>query len=655
MKISTVLDQIDLGAVALPEFQRGYVWNREQVRGLMYSLYRKHPVGSLLVWVTKTEQADARGDGNLAPGSVKLLLDGQQRMSSLYGIIKGCPPKFFDGNDQAFTGLHFNLADETFEFYAPVKMKDNPLWVSVTECLQLGAGKAIQKIIQVVELQANLPTYINRLTALDQIKEIELHIEEVAGSDKTVDVVVDIFNRVNSGGTKLSKGDLALARICAQWPDARDEMKSRLKRWHNAGFSFRLEWFLRSINSVMTGEALFSALKDVETPAFQKGMVQAEKAIDGLLNMISSRLGLDHDRVLGSKGSFPLMARYVAECGGHISNHQQRDKLLYWYIHTILWGRYAGSTESILNQDLSLIENIDGCLDRLIEQLRRNRGDLRVQPDDFLGWSQGARFYPLLYMLTRVCHSKDFLTGVELSNMILGSLSRLELHHIFPKAFLYKHGYSRSEVNALANFTFLTQETNVLLSDRSPENYLMEVSKNNPGALESHWIPTDERLWKPENYAEFLAARRELLAGAANRFLDSLLEGSIPESVQEPSILDRIVDVVPGSVDTEDEESIILDCLDWVIKQGLSEGEMLYELTDPDTGNPLAIIDIAWPNGLQEGLSEPVALLIDEDSDVEEIVNAAGYRFYTTVDDFKAYVRRAIFGDNLLDIGAQQP
>lgn len=644
MKINTILDQIDLGAIALPEFQRGYVWNREQVRGLMHSLYRKHPVGSLLVWVTKTEQVDARGDGELTPGSVKLLLDGQQRITSLYGLIKGRSPKFFDGNAQAFAGLYFNLDDETFEFYAPVKMKDNPLWVSVTECMQLGAGKAIQNIMSVPELQANLPTYINRLTALDQIKEINLHIEEVAGEDKTVDVVVDIFNRVNSGGTKLSKGDLALARICAQWPDARDQMKIRLGKWHKAGFSFRLEWLLRNINSVMTGEALFSALRDVDTPAFQSGLAQSEKAIDALLNMISSRLGLDHDRVLGSKGSFPLMARYIAQRGGQINNHHERDKMLFWYVHTILWGRYAGSTESILNQDLSLIEDTNGGLDRLIEQLRRNRGDLRIQPDDFLGWSQGARFYPLLYMLTRVCHSKDLLSGVELSNMILGSLSSLQLHHILPKALLYKNEYSRPEVNALANFTFLTQETNIQLSDRSPDDYLKEVSDTNPGVLESHWIPTDESLWKPENYRDFLAARRGLLAEAANHFLDGLLAGSVPEVAQGPSIVDRVVDLVPGSVDTEDEENTILDCLDWVIQQGLSEGELTYELTEPDTGQSLAIIDLAWPNGLQEGLTEPVALLIDEDSDVEEVVNAAGYRFFTNVEDFKAHVRRTILG-----------
>ena len=95
MKIQTILDQVDLGAMALPEFQRGYVWNREQVRRLMNSLYRRYPVGSLLVWVTKTEEADTRGDGTLTPGSVartrivEKQIVGQFRHGSLREFLRG--------------------------------------------------------------------------------------------------------------------------------------------------------------------------------------------------------------------------------------------------------------------------------------------------------------------------------------------------------------------------------------------------------------------------------------------------------------------------------------------------------------------------------------------------------------------------------------
>ena len=213
MKISTVLDHIDSGHMALPEFQRGYVWNRDQVRGLFDSLYRRHPVGGLLVWATEAKTAAHRGEGPLAAGIVKLLLDGQQRMTSLYGVVRGHPPKFFDGNAQAFSGLRFHLGNETFAFYQPVKMQDDPLWIDVTSLMKAGnagLGALIAQLSANPTHAANVGAYVGRLGALLGVTEIDLHIEEVTGQDKTLDVVVDIFNRVNSGGTKLSKGDLGV-------------------------------------------------------------------------------------------------------------------------------------------------------------------------------------------------------------------------------------------------------------------------------------------------------------------------------------------------------------------------------------------------------------------------------------------------------------
>ena len=372
-----------------------------------------------------------------------------------------------------------------------------------------GAGNAIKKLVAQPEFAEKLTEYINRVTAIDQIKSIDLHVEEVTGEDKTIDIVVDIFNRVNSGGTKLSKGDLALATVCAGWPKARDEMRHRLEKWAEHGFSFKLDWLLRCINTVLTGEALFTALKKVSIPEFQNGLQLAEKYVDMLLNLIAARLGLDHDRVLGSRYSFPLLVRYLHQIDGDFTDNKAQDKLLYWYIHTFLWGRYAGSTESVLNQDLAVLDESDDPLDGLIQKLRSNRGDLRIHSDDFKGWSRSARFYPLLYMMTRVWHSKDWGSGIELKDWLLGKTSSLQIHHIFPKALLYKHGYTKSEVNAIANFTFLTQDTNLKISDHKPSDYLAEYSQKHPGALESHWIPMDRELWKVENYPQFLSARRD--------------------------------------------------------------------------------------------------------------------------------------------------
>ena len=396
MKISTVLDHIDSGHMALPEFQRGYVWNRDQVRGLFDSLYRRHPVGGLLVWATESRTAAHRGDGTLAVGVVKLLLDGQQRMSSLYGVVRGEPPKFFDGNEKAFTGLRFHLETETFAFYQPVKMRGDPLWIDVTELMKRGTaglGEFITRLGTHPELTSKMGDYVARLSNLLGVTEIDLHVEEVSGIDKTLDVVVDIFNRVNSGGTKLSKGDLALAKICSVWPEARDTMKAKLTEWIKADYWFNLDWLLRSVNTVLTGEAKFQHLHDKSAEDIQDGLKRAIKHIDTSLNLIGGRLGLDHDQVFFGRFGVPVMVRYLDQRSGPM-DEVERDKFLFWFVQAGMWGRFSGSTESFIDQDLAALEGPGGGLDKLLEQLRLWHGGLRVEPGHFTGWSRRRTLLP---------------------------------------------------------------------------------------------------------------------------------------------------------------------------------------------------------------------------------------------------------------------
>ena len=647
MRISTILDHIDSGFIALPKFQRGYVWNRDQVRALMDSLYRKHPVGSLLVWVTESKSADHKGFSDLPPGVVKLLLDGQQRITSLYGIIRGCPPEYFDGKEEVLKGLFFHLDTEEFSYYMPIRMKDDPFWIDVSKLLQEGIGPFITMLSKEEAWDGNSTVYINRLNEIVQIKEVELFVEEVTGADKTIDVVVDIFNRVNSGGTKLSKGDLALAKVCADWPEARDRMKDILVRWEDAGFRFDLDWFLRNVNTVLTGEARFSALHGVTRDRFEDGLQRGERACEYALNLISSRLGLDHDRVLFGRYAIPILAHYIDQQGGRIPDADEQDKLLYWYLNSAIWGRFSGSTESILNRDLEILGERQAGAEGLIDELRVWRGDLTVQPEHFSGWSLGARFYPMLYLLSRVCGARDLCSGIEIRKGLLGKMSQLEVHHIFPKAFLYKHDYNKAQVNAVANFCLLTKDCNLEISDKKPAEYLPHYEQHHPGVLASQWIPTDPRLWMPENYLEFLDERRRLLAAAANGFMTELLHGTadlletaelVGAMMSRPAV--RVG--VPGSIESEEEWDLLRSCNQWITERELPEGEFEYEVVDPQTGTPLAILDLAWPRGLQSGLSEPVAVLLDEGSETLAIANNAGFRYFTSIEAFQHYVETEI-------------
>lgn len=634
MRVETVLNFIDSGDIALPEFQRGYVWNREQVRGLFTSLYRGYPVGGFMTWNTPAESAAARG-GVSTDGTIKLLLDGQQRATSLYGVIRGRAPKFFEGNAQAFTGLFFDVVDETFEFYAPAKMRNDSAWISVSALMQGGAagvGSLIPRMMQLADGDNELfATYLGRVNNLAGIADREMHIEEVVGPDKTIDVVVDIFNRVNSGGTKLSKGDLALAKVCAAWPEARQQFNDTLEVWRQAGFHFKLDWLLRVVNGIVTGKAPFTALADVPVPDVKNGLKLAKQYVSAWLDVIAGRLGLDHDRVLFSKFALVIMARHTHNEGGKLPDAATQNKMLAWFAHTGMWGRYAGSTESFLTQDLDAVEatGVDG----LLNLVRQSRGDLVVRPSDFAGSTLGSRFYPTLYMLTRTQGARDFGTGVVLSASLLGHLSSLDVHHIFPKAQLYARGYERVDVNAVANFCFLTKQTNISISASDPAVYLPQVETEHPGALASQWVPADRSLWDLDRFSDFLAARRELLAAAANTVLGQLEAGGVTTTAD----LGRGQSAVIAEDETEPEAADLKKLVAWMVSEGYAEPEYDVEVSDEVTGELLCTAEAFWADGLQEGIGSPVVLELDEGSDEEELASR-GYHVFTTVEALRKYV-----------------
>ena len=654
MKISTILDQIDSGDIALPVFQRGYVWNRDQVRGLMKSLYKGYPIGSLIVWTTPTQGAKTRGYGQLADGSVDLLLDGQQRITSLYGLVRGKPPTFFDGNKDAFSGLFFNLEDEAFEFYAPLKMKGQAKWIDVTAVMQQGLGPFLAQIMAHYGQDPALPHYLTRLNSLASIKDILLHLEKVTGQDKTLDIVVEIFNEVNKGGTTLSKGDLALAKICATWPPARDEMKRLLNGWSKNGYHFTLDWLLRNVNAVIKGEAMFNKLEDVDALAFQQGLIDTEKAVNALLNIMAGRLGLDHDRVLGGRYAFPVLSRFLHQQGNQFPDAQTQDRLLYWYVQSFLWGRFSGSTETVLNQDLNAMELPGDPLDHLIAQLVKWRGDLTVRPADFSGHSLRARFYPLMYLLTRVGDARDWGNGLPLKSGLLGKGCALQVHHIFPKALLYKHGYGQSEVNAIANFCFLTQTTNLQISDQKPDVYFAQIEKNHPGALASQWVPLDQDLWLVENYHDFLKARRDLLAEAANNLLDGLrhiipsasVGAGIAVAAADPMLAANQVQAPQAVASvTDSDEAELSAFIAWIESHSLPRPEEPFDLPTSDPNATPATADLAWPDGIQTGLSKPVAL-VREDAEATQAFLSAGYQVFEDI----AALRQSI--STLISVGS---
>ncbi|WP_123668701.1 hypothetical protein [Actinocorallia herbida] len=321
--------------------------------------------------------------------------------------------------------------------------------------------------------------------------------------------------------------------------------------------------------------------------------------IDTFLDAVSTRLGLDYGRVLLGHYAITVACRFLHLNGGTFADDEQRDRMLYWYVQTGMWGRFASSVETVLTRDYDTVRT--SGLDGLIEELKHSRGgNLEVTPEDFAAATPGSRFFPVLYMLARVRDIRDLRTGKPAG-------PGQAVQHVFPKASL--NGYGRSETNAIANYWFGAPPApgttvSALLGEASAE------------ALTSQWIPADPELWSAERYPDFLAARRELLAPAANAFLYELLTGR-----ERPAPLERA-----QSKDEEDPELRRLS--DELVELGFNRPQQQSELSSVP-GLPVA--DAHWPDGLRTDLDDdPIVLIFELEESTRSGLDWAGYRVFTT-------------------------
>ncbi len=554
--IDQVLTDIQNQHLTLPAFQRGYVWRRPAVVRFFESLYHGYPVGSLLTWNTGSSQTTA-GSGNL-------LLDGQQRMTTLYGVVKGKTPPFYRDDSQKFehncTGLYFRVDKPAFSFPTDNQLKRAKGLVSVTEVMQQGIGQVpaiASEIAEALEAPDQLATYMANLIQLIGILSRTLHIEKVSrtgGPALTLDDVVDIFNRTNSGGTKLKMGDLAMAEISIDWPTARDELREQCAVWQRKGREFGEDWLLMAFNVVATGEDQYDSLTKMSAQNLRAKFKETVALLDSVFNQVASRTGLDHTNVLIGHRAFYVMARYLY-LHKSAPTQEEWDRLIYWYLQSAIWGRYIGASRANLARDLKALDDSkSGDMIRgLMKEFRTSHGRPRVTAAHFDA-KRNSRFYAILYALVRMAKSQDWEQGVELTKLALGGAGQLELHHIFPQARLRKAGVSAERMNNLGNLAFLSKPTNQAIGDKLPAEYLTGYWEKQPKALVSQCVPSDGELWALDQYEAFLKARQRLLADLVNAVLSDLGQGKL--EIGEEMSAEAAVVVVGG-----DSEEAQLDAL----------------------------------------------------------------------------------------------
>ena len=533
--IENLLDEIGHGEILLPEFQRGYVWNRDQVRGLMQSLYHKHPTGHLLTWRTYKPSL-VRGAQSTVNGHSTLLLDGQQRLTTLYVLFKGEAPLFYEGESLYFN-LHFNMQTEEFRFYQKSRMENNPAWIHVHEFLRDGLTPMLEKIDQFDEdrrdmIQQNLA----RLSRLDAVRNYTYTVDQVSGDEFSVDQVVEIFNRVNSQGTPLTKADLALAHVCSIWPEAREELRAFSLKMGAVGFGVNLGFLVRCMAGVATGSIVLEGTF-MRTPAteLKSAWHDMQPAFEHLVGV------LRHEAFIGNLSDLPTdnvlvpVIIFLARHNGTFPSETIKRRFVRWFHLAGLWARYSGSTETKLQQDVVLVTGSD--LDpthELEAAILRERGRVALEEGDLDGAGISSAVALLGHVVARSRDARDWFTGTRIYDSAIGKSHGTEHHYIFPKALLKNVGITDSKrTNEVANRAILCQKPSLSHRKASPADYLPEIDGNHPGALSAQSVPINNNLWAPEQFLDFLTARRRLLAKAINEFV----EGWLPEI--DPDIKDE--------------------------------------------------------------------------------------------------------------------
>lgn len=565
ISVRELVDMIDRGDLQLPELQRKYVWKASAVRDLLDSLYRGYPSGTILVWETEEDVPQrefAVEQRRAALGSHKLLLDGQQRLTSLLAVLKGVPIQVKNRVrpiELLFNLEHSDRADENtaddfedsenddsdngeedddeaiddatdvdvpktrgydlaFAIAVPALLSD-PHWVRVSDIFN--PSKSDRELLGRLISSFDDPRwdkYTQRLQAVRRIADY-VYVMQVIERTYSYREVADVFVRVNSLGTRLRGSDLALAQITASW-------RGSLKRFEDFADEFDKSYtpdigtLVRTLVVFATGQCRFRTVASIPVAEMRQAWEKGKTGLRFALNFIRANAGIEDTSLLSSWNLLIPIALYAVERGPALSVEEERG-LLHWLLVANATGHYTrGSTESILDVDIVTITRRDGKPTDLIENVRQRYGRLEFTAADFVGTGAQNPLFATTYLALRAAGAKDWSTGLALQLSHVGRRHGVQTHHIFPNASMKE--YEKSEVNEIANLAFLSSAKNQSIGAKTPDVYMPEiVERRGDEALRLQGIPTEPRLWRKEEFPAFLEYRRAELAEMVNAFIAS--------------------------------------------------------------------------------------------------------------------------------------
>lgn len=557
--VQELVNKVKRGELTLPEMQRRYVWPATRVRDLLDSLYRGYPSGTILVWETdeeiETRDLAVRASNAPITSQKLLLLDGQQRITSLTAILygepvhvrnrkkpidilfnldhpDGPPIDILEVDENDFTADLEDVEDEetaerdiqeemkkrTF-VVASRSLQNDPIWVSVSDVFKK-TDKEILKPIGINSDDECWDKYSDRLRKIRKIADYS-YVMQVLEKNMSYGEVTEIFVRVNSLGIKLRGSDLALAQITSRWKgfmNLIEELASEFK--DDADYIIETGLPVRMLVVIATHQSRFKTVGKISRQKLEESWKLAVNGLRFAINFLRSNADIDNLSYLSSPFLLIPIAVYSMLNSEKLSPREEK-MLLRWFYLAHMRGHYSmGSSESILEADLSVLFR-SKSLDDLINQLYLHVKKFTVDSDDLSQKGIRSPFFSMLYFVLRQNSAKDWWSGLRLSDKHIGRAHTIQYHHIFPKSLLRDANYEKKEINEIANMAFIGGKTNRHILNKEPMVYLEKevIAKSGENTLISQLIPTDKSKWEIKNYREFLDWRRKAIAEAINEFM----------------------------------------------------------------------------------------------------------------------------------------
>lgn len=537
MNIQELMDGIRKMDLVMPEFQREYVWTREQAKQLMVSLFLGYPTGALLVW--KTDNPPEIKNAAITTdkiGTTLVILDGQQRLTTLFLLTQGEIPPYYKPADidKDPRGLYFDLDTGDFQYYQALRMAKNPTWVKVVDCFDGSKVDpfqvAEQKAVDGQDRYQLAQRYNQNLNHLRNILVRDYPVQTVP-SEAHIDDAIDVFDRVNSLGTKLADSELALAHITGKWPQARQVMKDKIAELSAKRFAFDLTFMVRSLVGVVHGRALFEVIHQTQAPELKAGWERLNRILDYLVTVLPGHAQIHSTEDLNTTNVLVPAVVYLASRGMKFEADRELRRFVHWLYAATIWARYTSQTDQRLDHDIAIIQRSKSPWRELVDAIIEQRGRIKLKPADLDGRGIQHPLYRMTFVMAKRNGAVDWFNGSPL-DAPQGKAYAIHSHHIFPQGLLYsdaggfdpENKLHKMVVNEIANRAFLTGQSNISLGATEPAEYLPRVEAQYPGALAKQFIPMDPALWHVGRFNEFLAARRRLIADATNGQMEALLK-----------------------------------------------------------------------------------------------------------------------------------